>query len=225
MCGIAGVVKRSPAADLERLPMVMRRLQHRGPDDIGFATFSKSGIRFGRREMPSVADPEVVLLHSRLSILDLSETGWQPMGTRDGRYLIVYNGEIYNYLELREELERQGYQFKSRSDTEVLLAAYAHWGVQVFSRGIGMFALAILDTQERKLVLARDCFGIKPLYYVAGQGGFAFASELKALLEFNLVRRRINPDRLYEYLRYGISDHGSETLMSEVFQVPSAHYI
>jgi asparagine synthase (glutamine-hydrolysing) len=204
---------------------MMNQLRHRGPDDLGYAAYSDGKVRLGRDGVPSLTNPEVVLFHRRLSILDLSETGWQPMGTSDERYFIVYNGEIYNYVELREELERLGYRFKSRSDTEVLLAAYSRWGVEAFQRFTGMFALAILDTQERKLILARDFLGIKPLYYACGSESFAFASELKVLLEANLVRRRINATRLYEYLRYGISDYGSETLLAGVFQVPSGHYI
>ena len=104
------------------------------------------------------------------------------MGTPDGRYYIVLNGEIYNYLELQAELQALGYTFRSHSDTEVLLTAYAHWGHQVLSRLVGMFAFCILDTQARLLFLARDFFGIKPLYYTYWRHGFAFASEMKALL-------------------------------------------
>ncbi len=204
---------------------MMERLRHRGPDDFGYAAYSKGEVHLGRDGVGCVINPEVVLFHRRLSILDLSETGWQPMGTSDERYFIVYNGEIYNYVELRAELEDLGYRFKSRSDTEVLLLAYSCWGLEAFTRFTGMFALAILDTQERKLILARDCFGIKPLYYTWGSESFVFASELKVLLEANLVRKRINPTRLYEYLRYGISDYGSDTLLSGVFQVPSGHYV
>ena len=225
MCGIAGVAGRSAFKDRERVPAIMKKLQHRGPDDIGYAAYSKAGVRFSRQGLPPVDSLEVMLLHLRLSILDLSDTGWQPMGTSDGQHIIVYNGETYNFIELREELEHLGCRFRSRSDTEVLLMAYSHWGLQVFPRLIGMFALAILDTQQRKLILARDCFGIKPLYYSFGQERFAFASELKALLELTWVSREINAGRLYEYLRYGISDYGGETLVSNVFQVPAGHYI
>jgi asparagine synthase (glutamine-hydrolysing) len=141
----------------------------------------------------------------------------------DGRYWIVYNGEIYNYLELKEELVREGYTFQSRSDTEVLLNGYSHWGFGVLNRLVGMFAFAIYDRQEELLFLARDFFGIKPLYYTIWPGGFAFASEIKALLTLPHVSRTVNPQRAYEYLRLGFIDHGGETLISEIQQLPAAH--
>jgi asparagine synthase (glutamine-hydrolysing) len=147
------------------------------------------------------------------------------MSSPGDRYHIVFNGEIYNYLELRAELEAQGHIFFSNSDTEVLLTAYNQWGVDCLNRLVGMFAFAILDTQERKLLLARDFFGIKPLYYTLWQGGLAFASEIKPLLELPGVSRRVNPQRLYDYLRFGITDHGGETLFANINQLPSAHYL
>jgi asparagine synthase (glutamine-hydrolysing) len=168
---------------------------------------------------------EVVLIHQRLSILDLSPAGWQPMTTGDRRYYIIFNGEIYNYIELRQELETAGHQFVSRSDTEVLLAAYVRWGKGMLERLVGMFALAILDTKERRLLLARDCFGIKPLYYTHFRDGLAFASELRPLLELPGVSRRVNPQRLFEYLRFGVTDHGEETLLEQSYQVAAAHLV
>jgi asparagine synthase (glutamine-hydrolysing) len=147
------------------------------------------------------------------------------MGTLDRRYWIVFNGEIYNYLELQKELEALGYSFVSRSDTEVLLAAYAAWGVQALLRLVGMFAFAILDVQRRKVFLARDFFGVKPLYYTYWRGGFLFASEIKALLELPGVSREVNPQRLYDYLKSGITDYGGETFFKEIKQLSAAHYI
>src|SRR5262249_7302449 len=152
------------------------------PDDDGWLTVAPAGVRQGRgTSWP--ADAEVLLLHRRLSILDLSAAGWQPMSTPDGRYHLVYNGEIYNYLELRAELEALGHSFPSHSATEVLPHAWAGWREGALLRLVGMFAFAVLDTQGRQLVLARDCFGIKPLYYACPAGAFAFASEIKILLE------------------------------------------
>ncbi len=226
MCGIAGIIPTPQGrrqADL--VPGFLDRLRHRGPDDLGFLLFSRAGVELRREWAGREFTADVALVHRRLSILDLTDSGWQPMGTEDGRYYIVFNGEIYNYLELREELESLGYRFRSQSDTEVLLAAYAHWGPCAMPRLIGMFAMAVLDTRERRLFLARDFFGIKPLYYTSGRGGFAFASEIKALLPVSWVSRRINPTRLYDYLRYGITDHGSETLLADIVQVPAAHYL
>jgi asparagine synthase (glutamine-hydrolysing) len=147
------------------------------------------------------------------------------MGTADGRYWIVFNGEIYNYVELREELEGMGYQFRSRTDTEVLLAAYMRWGPSALNRLVGMFAFAIIDVRKRRLFLARDCFGIKPLYYAYWQDGLAFASEITVLLELPGVNRSVNPGALYDYLHSGMTDHGKETLFADVLRVPSAHYL
>src|SRR5262249_14253057 len=142
----------------------------------------------------------------RLSIIDFSPNGHQPMASHDGRYWIVLNGEIYNYVEIRRELQDLGHCFHSQSDTEVLLAAYIQWGAQAIRRFVGMFAFAVLDTAERVLFLGRDPFGIKPLYYTLNDSAFAFASEIPALLDVPGVRRNVNPERLYIYLMYGITD-------------------
>jgi asparagine synthase (glutamine-hydrolysing) len=138
---------------------------------------------------------------------------------------IVFNGEIYNYLELRHQLEDKGHRFRSKSDTEVLLGAFSEWGTAALSRLIGMFAFAILDVNKQELLLARDHFGIKPLYYVSDGDTFAFASELKALLEVRNVSREVNAERLYSYLRYGLTDYGAETLFAHIRQIPPAHYL
>jgi asparagine synthase (glutamine-hydrolysing) len=168
---------------------------------------------------------EVLLLHRRLSIIDVSTAGWQPMSSRDNRYHLVYNGEIYNYRELRSELQQLGHVFHTHTDTEVLLEAYAEWGAKALLRLVGMFAFAVLDTRERKLFLARDCFGIKPLYYAASEDYFAFASEIKALLELTQRPRRVNPSTLLLYLRHGLSDQGMDTLLSGINRLPGAHYM
>ena len=144
---------------------------------------------------------------------------------RGERYYIVYNGEIYNYLELRNELVQAGSVFNSESDTEVLLAAYEQWGVHALARFTGMFAFAILDTHKRTLLLARDCFGIKPLYYHMSSGYFAFASELTTIFQMVDVRRQVDPHNLLLYLRHGLSDQGSSTLLDGFHQLPAAHYL
>ena len=164
MCGIAGYLGTDLDADA-RGPL--RSLAHRGPDDSGWVAQRSSAF-------PSL------LMHRRLSILDLSAAGHQPMATADGLHTIVFNGEIYNYRELRDELGSLGVAFRTQTDTEVLLQAYAQWGPACLTRLIGMFAFAIRDERRRVLFLARDCFGIKPLYYVPTAKGFAFASEIKA---------------------------------------------
>lgn len=225
MCGIAGVIA-SPgnSVDAGLISRLLGRLKHRGPDDQGYILLSQDSVRLGRDWPGQDAQADAVLLHRRLAILDLTEAGWQPMGSADGRHYIVFNGEIYNYLELRRELQDCGHRFRSRSDTEVLLAAYIQWGNQALVRLVGMFAFAILDTWTKRLFLARDMFGIKPLYYGVGDG-FAFASEITALLEVPWISRRVNPDRLHLYLRHGLTDHGSETLFADVRQLAPAHYL
>lgn len=225
MCGIAGIVMK-PAGPVKKelVRSLLQHLEHRGPDDCGFLSFRDGEISLDRAVNRDIV-AEAVLVHQRLSILDLSDAGWQPMGTPDGRYYIVFNGEIYNYVEIRDELKRAGHIFRSRSDTEVLLRAYAHWGEESLNRLVGMFAFAVLDVQDRILFLARDFFGIKPLYYTNCTDGFAFASEIKALLELRGVTRRVHPQRLYDYLRFGITDHAAETMFLDIRQLPAGHYL
>jgi asparagine synthase (glutamine-hydrolysing) len=203
----------------------MELLRHRGPDDAGYLAYSQGRVECGREWHAADFRPEAVLLHQRLSILDLSDSGWQPMSSADQRMWMVFNGEIYNFVELRDELRGLGHVFRSTSDSEVLLAAYAQWGRECLNRLVGMFAFAILDTKRRTLFLARDFFGIKPFYYTFQDGCFAFASEVKALMEFAAGNRTANPERLYLYLRYGMCDHGSETLLSRVRQLPAGHFL
>ncbi|AKG22714.1 asparagine synthase (glutamine-hydrolyzing) [Calothrix sp. 336/3] len=224
MCGIAGlVISHISDIDLKILTSMGNSLKSRGPDDWGFLGWSGNTPVSISRNPEFVKNSQIYLLHRRLSILDLSGAGWQPMGTDDGRYYIVFNGEIYNYLELRSQLQTIGYQFRSHSDTEVLLAAYTQWGISAFRKFVGMFACAILDTHERTLLLIRDFFGIKPLYYTYWQGGLAFASEIKALLQLPGVKRPINSQRLYDYLYSGMTDYGEETLLANIHQLPPAH--
>ena len=156
MCGIAGTINLAGAP---AQPAVLQRMTdaiaHRGPDGEGHHTDGPLG--FG---------------HRRLAIIDLSPAGRQPMATEDGRFLLTYNGELYNFRELRTELEAVGYHFHSRSDSEVVLKAFAAWGSDALLRFNGMFALALWDREERTLLLARDRFGVKPLYYTSTESGF-----------------------------------------------------
>jgi asparagine synthase (glutamine-hydrolysing) len=224
MCGIAGLVGTAEEDLAPLAASFLRILEHRGPDDLGYLLLSHRGVRLGRGR-PDSLPASTLLVHRRLSILDLSEAGWQPMGTPDGRHFLVFNGEIYNYLELRRELEVLGQSFHSHSDTEVLLRACVEWGPAALNRLVGMFAFALLDLHQRTLFLARDFFGVKPLYYTWVGGRFAFASEIKALLELPGVPRRADPGRLYDYLRFGRTDHGGATLFAGIRQLPAAHYL
>jgi asparagine synthase (glutamine-hydrolysing) len=146
------------------------------------------------------------------------------MSSADGRYHVSFNGEIYNYLELRKGLEDDGAVFTSTSDTEVLVAAWQHWGPACLSKFVGMFAFAMLDTHDRTLTLARDPFGIKPLFIVPDTGALTFASEIPALLASGRVGRRIDPGALFDYLRWGLVDHSAQSLVAGILRFPAAHY-
>ena len=164
MCGIFGSFNRNPSPRFdEQLQAAQHLLRHRGPDDHGLQRISVSG-------------GQMALGQTRLSIIDLTSGGHQPMSSWDERYVIVFNGEIYNYKELREELKAQGYRFTSDSDTEVLLAAWSAWGSACLSRLVGMFAFAVLDRQSATLTCVRDAFGIKPFFYAQENENFIFAS-------------------------------------------------
>jgi asparagine synthase (glutamine-hydrolysing) len=224
VCGILGVVNSPPGLlDQARVERLFALLHHRGPDDRGWLALDGSEVRRGADSAELAGD--VVLLHTRLSIIDLSSGGHQPMSTADGRYHLSFNGEIYNYVELRDELESLGHTFASGSDTEVLLTAYAEWGTAALDRLIGMFAFAVVDNRRRRLVLARDQFGIKPLFYAVLGDRLAFASEIPPLLELPGVSRQANPQRVYDYLRYARLDHGAETMFADIRQVQPGHYV
>jgi len=221
LCGLAGIVFPPDAhVPAHALHAMDRALRHRGPDDSGIATVTHDGtIQFidGDQELtPSSA----VFSHRRLSILDLSAAARQPMISPDGRYALLFNGAIYNYVELREQLRREGWAFKSDGDTEVLLAALTHWGKTALHSLNGMFALAFVDTRERQLLLARDRFGIKPLYLMRWREGIAFASEIKALLALTNAPRRANARQVYEYLQTGATDTCERTMFHDVCQLP-----
>ncbi len=200
MCGIAGTYKfrSQAAADHTAVERMTASMSHRGPDDHGVHI-----------------DGSVGLGHRRLSILDLSNRGRQPMTTKDGRYVIVYNGEIYNYVERRRELEAGGYGFQTDTDTEVLLALYAQYGAKCLERINGMFAFAVWDSVEGELFLARDRVGIKPLYYAETRDGLVFASEIKSLLASQEVSAQVAIPAIDRYMTYGYVP-GADTLFNGI---------
>jgi asparagine synthase (glutamine-hydrolysing) len=179
---------------------------HRGPDGEG-----------------SFIDDSYAVGHRRLAIIDLSAAGHQPRESSNGRYVISYNGEVYNFNELRLELEAKGYQFHSRTDTEVVLNAFCEWGTKSFNKFNGMFALAIWDKKEKSLLLARDRYGIKPLYYSSENNVFTFGSEVKALLASGYVKARMNPEGLLEYLTFQ-NFFSDQTLFSGVKMLPAGTF-
>lgn len=226
MCGIAGIIPGAGAPPMASVVAALgNALAHRGPDDVGYVAWRRGTPASPSRTLPEGGETaDVWLAHRRLSILDPSPARWQPMVAADGRYAIVYNGEIYNFIELRTELAVAGDRFVSNCDTEVLLRAYVRWGEAVLSRLVGMFAFAILDTAANEMFLARDPFGIKPLYYAALPGeGLAFASEVRPLLDIPGVSRRIAPAELYRYLRFGRCDDSAQTLFADIKSLPPAH--
>jgi len=217
MCGIAGIICINPEA---RIGAMLESIEHRGRDDEGVWTGSVIDDA-GRR---------VCLGHRRLSIIDTSSAGHQPMLSRDGRFALTFNGEIYNYRELRLELESRGQQFHTDTDTEVLLAAFTEWGAECLPRLNGMFAFAIWDTKERRLTLARDRLGIKPLYYALVEGekdagaSFIFASEVKAILATGLVKRRLDAESLNQFLTF-LWTPDPHTLFRGIRKLPPAHVL
>lgn len=226
MCGITGIWRTDGRpADAGALARATQTIAHRGPDDFGFGSVDSFGVLHRSRDAGALPPASLLLGHRRLSILDLSTAGWQPMATPDGKHVIIFNGEIYNYLELGQELEREGVVFQSHGDTEVLLHALARWGKAALPRLIGMFAFAHVDVARRRIFLARDPFGIKPLYLSSRDGTVAFASEMKALLEMPHVRRTINADRLHAFLRSGLTDVSSDTLFADIAQLAPGHFV
>lgn len=207
MCGIVGVLQKREAVSPAVLKAMTEALVHRGPDDSG-----------------QLIDNSVGLGHRRLSVIDLSEAGRQPMSNEDGSIVIVYNGELYNFPQLRPILQAKGYKFHSKTDTEVLLAAYCEWGVDCLQKLNGMFAFAVLDKRNRTLVLARDRAGIKPLYYYQRDGLFAFASEIKALLKHPAISARLNLESLAEYMSFQ-NLFGEQTLFDGVKLLPPGSFL
>jgi asparagine synthase (glutamine-hydrolysing) len=209
MCGICGLIERDPAqpVDAARLKRMTGTLGHRGPDGEAVHVDGPAGLG-----------------HRRLSIIDLSDAGRQPMSTPDGRFWIVLNGEIYNYRELRVELEARGCRFRSQTDTEVLLHLFAEDGPEALRKLIGMFAFAVWDAREKRLFAARDHFGVKPFYYTAAGGAFAFASEIKALVGTGGLRAELDRTGLADYVTFQFA-LGEKTLFRGVRKLLPGHYL
>jgi asparagine synthase (glutamine-hydrolysing) len=215
MCGINGILGLSDTSLAKQKVQAMNTtMKHRGPDDEGV-----------------FAEGNVVLGHRRLSIIDLSDAGHQPMHSHDGRFKIVYNGELYNYKELKFELKRvvsgsdeQAYFFQTNTDTEVIIAAYARWGEDCVNHFNGMFAFAIWDDLKKELFIARDRLGIKPLYYLYTNNVLAFSSEIRSLLASDLIPKKLDENNLVDYLRYQIV-HAPNTIVKGVKMLMPGHCI
>lgn len=186
MCGICGFISKKQYG-VSELNRMHDSLKYRGPDDSGASVFSS-------REKLTVG-----IAHRRLSIMDLSENGHQPMVSDDGSIVLTFNGEIYNFVELRNDLEQVGYRFKTKCDTEVVLKAYQEYGIHCLDKFNGMFAIALFDKKADALILARDRIGVKPLYYYFNDGEFAWGSELKPIMLFPGFHKEIREDMLARF--------------------------
>lgn len=225
MCGIGGVWGSAALPDPARLAQVFGdALAHRGPDGEGFLGLpcaDEAPVRYADRHIAAPSPLSGLLVHRRLSIIDLA-TGDQPMAIDDGRYWIVFNGEIYNFPAIRATLETSGVVFRTTSDTEVILHVYRRWGIEGFQRLNGIFALALYDATRRELVLARDPVGVKPLYWTRGPWGVAFASEIRPLVRAGFADREVSRDGLAQYLFYRFVP-APATVWKDVHKVEPGH--
>jgi asparagine synthase (glutamine-hydrolysing) len=211
MCGIAGLISPNPE---NLIGQMLKAIEHRGYDDEGVFV----SRRFGADDL------KACLGHRRLSIIDPSPAGHQPFFSADGRFVLTYNGELYNYLEIKAELEAKGYRFKTDCDTEVLANAFQEWQTDCLTKLNGMFAFAVWDEPEKTLTLARDRSGIKPLYYAQIGKKLVFASEIKAILALKLTRRALDFEGLHQFLTFlwTVPPH---TLFKDIYQLPAAHFL
>jgi asparagine synthase (glutamine-hydrolysing) len=243
MCGIAGIFNLDGttirAAELSRMN---HSISHRGPDDEGYVLINSrrnQSLTFAgeatcpelRIECPMLTprvdtQADIGLAHRRFSIVDLSPAGHQPFFSNDRSCCIVFNGEIYNHLELRDELQAKGVEFRSRSDTEVLLEAYKHWGTDCFQRLNGFWALALYDFKTRKLLLSRDRLGKKPLFWTRVGSSIYFGSEIKALLEVEQVSRsrKVNEEAMFLWLAYGVKNFHDQTSFEGIHALPAGSF-
>ena len=209
MCGICGIINFNyQPVEEKTLRTMMKVMKHRGPDDEGLFIDKNIGLGF-----------------VRLSILDLSSNGHQPMVDISGQYIIILNGEIYNYVELREDLSAIGYKFKSNSDTEVLLYSYIEWGKSCLDKLNGMFSFAIFNTIERSLFIVRDRFGVKPLYYYKNDKSFIFCSEIPPILKVYGQKNEPDHQSVHDFIAYNRTDHSESTFFRNIYKLQHSHYL
>ena len=242
MCGIAGIVSREKQSLAPILKKVADTIRHRGPDDEGFLFGDENNLElaFGADTPAAVKsadlpfapklsigsvtnDANIGLAFRRLAIIDPSAAGHQPMCSSDGRFWMVFNGEIYNYIELKEQLVAKGHQFYSDTDSEVIIKAYQQWGKECVQQFNGMWAFVIYDREEQLLFGSRDRTGVKPFYYYLNDAYFAFASEHKALLEFPFVERKINSAAAFDFLVLNRSESEKQGLFEGILELQPAH--
>jgi len=245
VCGITGVISFNNSTVVHHVKKMTERIRHRGPDGEGYVFFSGNSITTAggndtstainnsslpyspKNHIDSVNGPvNIGFGHRRLTVIDVHETGHQPMCDAEKRFWITYNGEIYNYKELRKELKRKGYRFISESDTEVIIYAYKEWGTDCLLRFNGMWSFLIYDTHTKTLFGSRDRFGVKPFYYFHNKEYFAFASEQKALIELPFVKKEINPGAVFDFFVLGKMETEPEGFFKNIFELfPSTYFL
>ena len=209
MCGITGYIDFNKNSSQQEIENMTHVLTHRGPDAYGVESFDLERFQMG-------------LGHRRLSIIDLSQAGKQPMSYKD--YWVCFNGEVYNYNEIKKELIDLGHQFESTSDTEVVLHAYDQWGRDCLGKFIGMFAFIIINTKTNKLFCARDRAGVKPFFYYLKDGLFLFSSELKSFHEHKGFHKTLNPSSVAAFMQYG-NVPGSHCIFNNCYKLKPGHYL
>ncbi len=245
MCGIAGIISKTNSVSIKDAVFAMSQsIRHRGPDGEGFVFISgqnatpayspetpvvnKQSRSFLFNPLKSIeeinSDHTLALAHRRLSIIDLSEGGHQPMCDTTGNYWLTFNGEIYNYIELKEELKQKGHHFITQTDTEVLLEAYKEWGTNCLEKFNGMFAFSLFDKKQQKLFCARDRVGVKPFYFINTNNTFAFASEYKAFVRSGLVKFEINETQQFDFLVNANLEHTEESLFKQIKELKPSHF-
>lgn len=240
MCGINGIITANN--DLKKqINKANNLLRHRGPDDEGYVVIDRSESKISEFSGNDSSDiikskfplfyitesskSSVILAHRRLSIIDLSEKGHCPMCDLSGKIWLTYNGEIYNYIELRTELISYGFTFRTKTDTEVIINAYLKWGFDCLKKFNGMWAIAIWDMRTDTLFLARDRFGVKPVYYTHKDSFFSFSSEIKPLTVYNKHENKINTGKIPFFLIYGNRLNSNETYLKDIYSLPASHYL
>ena len=246
MCGIAGIISKNNTVSLKDTVFAMSQsIKHRGPDGEGFAFFSNThSAPVYSSETPIVnkesktflfnpnisiqnieSNYSIAFAHRRLSIIDLSESGHQPMCDTQGDYWITFNGEVYNYIELREELKNKGHVFVTQTDTEVVIEAYKEWGFECLQKFNGMFAFSLYDKKNNQVFCARDRVGVKPFYYSNTNSSFAFASEYKAFIKSKLVPFEINEIQQFDFIINGNLENQEQSLFKGIYELKPSHYL
>lgn len=246
MCGIAGIISKTNSVSLKDTVFGMSQaIKHRGPDGEGFAFFSETKSlaaysdetpQINRENKSFLFNPSIPLIniedsfnlalaHRRLSIIDLSEAGHQPMCDTTGDYWITFNGEVFNYIELKEELKSKGHVFVTHTDTEVVLASYKEWGFECLQKFNGMFAFALYDKKNNQLFCARDRVGVKPFYYSNTSDSFSFASEYKAFVKSGLIKFQINETQQFDFIVNANLENSEQSLFKGISELKPSHYL